>query len=641
MPNAFNFQSSPFDCLTKDEQARVRARVDVVYFPKNSVILEVGEAPSHLFVIIKGRVVQMEENEIVSTYDVDDCFDGRGLVAGKSSSQFIAAQEVVAYQLERQTVSDLIASNVSFGALLFSDLGQKLNVLSNRADEHQMQSLTLTRVDEAFLRPAHFVSGEATILDVVKVFNEHRISSVLVQRSKSELNPSLKTELISQVALDPTNSQINSKTATHDHQNAQQIGMFSSNDLQRAILSNPDQFQSLKVIDFARFNLISVKPSSLVGDALSMMLKHRIHRLVVQEDQTITGVLESLDLFSFLSNHSYLISTLIEEAKDLETLKKAAQKISIMMRTLYKSGSKIHLICGLVQELNARLIERAWTLLAPTDLINNSCLFVMGSEGRGEQLLKTDQDNGLILRDGYTPPHDLQAITERLSNALIDFGYPPCPGHIMLSNPEWRMTASDFSKRIREWFIMPTPARLMNLAIFMDADAVCGDAALLMEVRHSQMQFTTDNDAMLSRFASASNAFGSDSGWWNKILGIASKQESFSIKREAIFPLVHGVRSLALKHSIYQTGTVERIEELVNTGHLSSKMGLDLTQSLHLLIELRFKSGLKELDSAQMVSGRVDLDLLSTLERDLLKDTINVVRRFKSLLTQQFKLDSF
>ena len=70
-------------------------------------------------------------------------------------------------------------------------------------------------------------------------------------------------------------------------------------------------------------------------------------------------------------------------------------------------------------------------------------------------------------------------------------------------------------------------------------------------------------------------------------------------------------------------------------------MGLDLTQSLHLLIELRFKSGLKELDSAQMVSGRVDLDLLSTLERDLLKDTINVVRRFKSLLTQQFKLDSF
>ena len=622
MPNAFNFQSSPFDCLSKEEQARVRAKVDVVYFPKNTIILDVGEPPSHLFVIIKGRVVQMEDNEIIATYDVDDCFDGRGLVAGKSSSKFLAAQEVVAYQLGRQTVSDLIASNISFGALLFSDLGQKLNVLSNRADEHQMQSLTLTRVDESFLRPAHFVSSKATILDVVKIFNQHRISSVLVHRSASVTGADEMTD--QEYVYEPNH-----------------VGMFSSNDLQRAILSNPEQFQSLKIIDFARFNLISIKPSGLVGDALAMMLKHRIHRLVVQEEGRIFGVLESLDLFSFLSNHSYLISTLIEEAKDLETLKKAACKISIMMSTLYKSGSKIHLICGLVQELNARLIEQTWTLIAPADLIANSCLFVMGSEGRGEQLLKTDQDNGLILRDGYLAPANLQALTERLSNALIDFGYPPCPGQIMLSNPQWRMTTSDFSKRIREWFIMPTPARLMNLAIFMDADAVCGDAGLLMQVRQSQMQFTTDNDAMLSRFASASNAFGSDSGWWNKILGIASKQESFSIKREAIFPLVHGVRSLALKHSIYQTGTVERIEELVQGGHLSAKMGLDLKQSLHLLIELRFKSGLNELESAQEVTGRVDLDLLSTLERDLLKDTINVIRRFKSLLIQQFKLDSF
>jgi len=627
MPNAFNFQSSPFDCLTKEEQARVRARVDVVYFPKDSVILEVGETPSHLFVIIKGRVVQIEENEIVATYDIDDCFDGRGLVAGKSSSQFLAAQEVVAYQLGRQTVSDLIASNVSFGALLFSDLGQKLNVLSNRADEHQMQSLTLTRVDEAFLRPAHFVSSDATILEVVRLFNEHRISSVLVNRLVSS-------------SINEGKAQLDQRELT-DMSQQDLVGMFSSNDLQRAILSNPDQFQTLRVIDFARFNLICVKPSSLVGDALAMMLKHRIHRLVVQESGHIYGVLESLDLFSFLSNHSYLISTLIEEAKDLETLKKAAQKISVMMSALYKSGSKIHLICGLVQELNARLIEQAWTLIAPPDLIANSCLFVMGSEGRGEQLLKTDQDNGLILRDGYSPPGDLQAITQRLSEALIDFGYPPCPGQIMLSNSEWRMSASEFCKRLREWFIMPTPERLMNLAIFMDADAVCGDASLLMQVRHSQMQFTADNDAMLSRFASASNAFGSDSGWWNKILGIASKHESFSIKREAIFPLVHGVRSLALKHGIYQTGSVARIEELVQRGYLSSKMGLDLTQSLHLLIELRFKSGLKEIESGQTVSGRVDVDLLSTLERDLLKDTINVVRRFKSLLTQQFKLDSF
>lgn len=621
MPNDFNFQASPFDCLTKDEQARVRAEVDVGYFPKNSTVLSVGEVPSYLFVIIKGRVVQMQDNEIIATYDADDCFDGRGLVAGKASSKFVASQEVLVYQIRRQTVRDLIASNISFGALLFSDLGQKLNVLSNRANQHQMQSLTLTRVDEAFLRPAYFVPAQATVLDVVKVFNEHRISSVLVSKQKATLATTAQTP-----------------QATHD---IAQVGMFSSNDLQKAILSDPANFQSLRVVDFAQFNLICTAPSSLVGDALAIMLKHRIHRLVVQDCGVIHGVLESLDLFSFLSNHSYLISTLIEEAKDLDTLKRAAQKISVMMSTLYKSGSKIQLICGLVQELNARLMERAWSLIAPAHLIENSCLFVMGSEGRGEQLLKTDQDNGLILRDDYTPPDNLQSLTEQFSAALIDFGYPPCPGQIMISNPEWRMSATQFSQRVREWFIMPNSERLMNLAIFMDADTICGDAALLMSVRRSQMQFTADSDVMLSRFAGAANAFGSEGGWWNKILGMTPKQDFFNIKREAIFPIVHGVRSLALKYCIFQTGTAARIEALIKSEHLSTEMGQDLTQSLLLLIELRFKAGLKDIDSGQPVSGRVDLDCMSSLDRDLLKETVNVVRRFKSLLIQQFKLDAF
>jgi CBS domain-containing protein len=77
-------------------------------------------------------------------------------------------------------------------------------------------------------------------------------------------------------------------------------------------------------------------------------------------------------------------------------------------------------------------------MVAPAELVDNSCLFVMGSEGRGEQLLKTDQDNGLVLRDGYAPPPDLAAICQRFSEVLASFGYPECPGGIMVSNPDWR-----------------------------------------------------------------------------------------------------------------------------------------------------------------------------------------------------------
>jgi CBS domain-containing protein len=119
MPNAFNFSESPFDGLNPDEQRLVRNSVDIAYFRAGETILKLGAQPTHLFVIIKGAVHQYEGTEVINTYGANDCFDGRGLVAGKVSSRFVAAEEVVAYQLAKETVSSLIASNATFGAMLF------------------------------------------------------------------------------------------------------------------------------------------------------------------------------------------------------------------------------------------------------------------------------------------------------------------------------------------------------------------------------------------------------------------------------------------------------------------------------------------------------------------------------------------
>ena len=119
MPNAFNFSASPFDCLDSAEQALVRSSVDIAYFPEAAVVLDVGDQPTHLFVIIKGHVTQLEGEEVLATYGPDDCFDGRGLVAGRVSSRFMVAEELVAYQLARDTVKELIARNTAVGALLF------------------------------------------------------------------------------------------------------------------------------------------------------------------------------------------------------------------------------------------------------------------------------------------------------------------------------------------------------------------------------------------------------------------------------------------------------------------------------------------------------------------------------------------
>jgi CBS domain-containing protein len=606
MPNAFNFSASPFDCLNPDEQRLVRDSVDVVYFREGETILDVGIAPTHLFVIIKGFVTQLEGSEVTTTYGPDDCFDGRGLVAGKVSSRFKAAEEVVAYQLARQAVSDLIASNATFGALLFSDLSNKLSVLSERKSRHELQSLTLSRVDEAFLRPAHFVDATTDILSVVKVFQAQRTSNVLVRDTRS---------------VPP------------------RLGIFTATALQRAILDGRP-LDTLAVGELSNFSLIEVSPSDQLGDAMAVMLRHRVHRVVVAQGAQVVGILEALDLFSFLSNQSHLITVQIEQAKDLAGLSQAAAQITRMITLLYRSGSRVNLIAKLVQQLNARLFERAWHLIAPAELVVNSCLFVMGSEGRGEQLLKTDQDNGLILRDGYAPPTELDLICQNFSSALATFGYPPCPGQIMVSNPRWRKSASEFGQMTRQWLILPDTDSLMNLAIFMDAHTVCGDARLLEEVRRGLMKIATDSDAMLSRFAAAIDSFGSSTGWWNRLLGLGDADQPLNLKKEGIFPLVHGVRSLALANRITETSTSGRIAALVAAGRLDAAMGTDLMDSLHFFMGLKLKVGLSELDTGKAVTGAINLARLSSLDRDLLKDTLGVVKRFKASLRHRFHLEA-
>ena len=607
MPHSFNFAASPFDCLNADEQRLVQARAERVQFAAGSVVLDAGDVPTHLFTLVRGHVTQTEGDEVLATYGPDDSFDGRALVAGRVASRFTTDSKVQAWQLAHATVQELIARNSTFGALLLSGIGDKLGALAHRAEQHERQSLTLARVEEAYLRPAHTVDAALDVVSVVELFQAQHTTSVLVSGMAGGL------------------------------------GIFTSTTLQRAILDGR-ALHTLAVGELASCPVVSVRVSDSLGDAMALLMRERVHRLVVLEDAAaggaVRGVLEALDLFSFLANHSHLITVQIERASDLDALARAAAQITQLIAALQHGGTRIALMAQLVQQLNARLFERAWGMVAPADLVAHSCLFVMGSEGRGEQLLKTDQDNGLLLADGYDPPADLQALCQRFSDVLERFGYPECPGGIMLSNPAWRGSVADFTQRVRQWLLLPEADSLMNLAIFLDARAVAGDGALLAQVRRGLMDLATDSDALVARFAVAVEQFGGAASWWNRLLARGDDTRHISLKKAGIFPIVHGVRSLALAKRATATGTAERVAALVADGTLDAALGEELVQSLHFLMGLRLQAGLAELDQGQPVTGNVDPQRLGSLERSLLKDALAVVKRFKSFLRLRLRLDA-
>nr|WP_221439453.1 DUF294 nucleotidyltransferase-like domain-containing protein [Roseateles oligotrophus] len=598
--------------MSLDERQRVRDGLDIAYFRPGEVLLAPGAAPEYLFILIKGFVQQFEGEggeEHIATYGPEDSFDGRALVAGKASGRFVAAQEVLAYQLARSTVTELIASNATFSALLFADLSKKISALAARGSQHELQSLGLAQVGQAGLRAVHRVAADADIVSVVRCFAEQRCDHVLVQDARST---------------------------------PPRLGLFSSSDLQRAILDGRPLDQ-LAVGELASEQLVCVSAQDSLFDALIVMTRHKVRRVLVRQGRepegAILGVLDQLELLSFLSNHSYLITRQIQEAQGLDELQAAARQIDALIALLQRGGTKVGQIARLVQELNAQLFERAWQLIAPADLRANSCLFVMGSEGRGEQLLKTDQDNGLVLREGYAPPAELAQICQRFSQALSDFGYPECPGGIMLSRPAWRHGADEFAQQLRRWLLMPTPDSLMNLAIFIDAHAVAGDAVLLEALRAEVFKQVLDNDAVMARFCSAINAFDQGQGWWNKLLALGEGGGPLlDLKKVGSFPLVHGIRSLALAHRVKAVGTVARIQALAEQGHLPPDLADQLIDSLHFFMGLKLKTGLARLEQG-LAPGGIDLEQLSSLDRHLLKEALGVVKRLRTLLFLRFRLD--
>ena len=607
MPNAFNFSASPFDCLNTQEQKLVRDSVDIAYFKEGEVVLDIGSTPTHLFIPIKGFVQQLENGEEVAIYGPDDCFDGRGLMAGKVSSQFIASEEVVAYQLAKATVNELISSNTTFSALLFADLSKKLNALAERRNQYEINSLSLALVSQAFLRKANTVDASTDLMSVVKIFNDQRTTHVLVRNALPE---------------------------------SKDLGIFTTTNLQRAILAQLP-LESTPVGPLSNYKLITVQANVRLYEALAVMIKHSVNRVVVMNQSEVVGILEQVDLLSFVANGSSLVVQKILQSKTLEDLKIPAEQITKLISLLHRNGSKVEMIARLVQELNTKLFEKAWSLIASPDLLANSCLFVMGSEGRGEQILKTDQDNGLIVNDNFPIGEQVISCCDQFSAALIDFGYPECPGKIMVNNSAWRMTVKDFSETAKGWLLEPSPESLMNLAIFLDSHPISGDPKLLETVKQALFKLINDNQFLLARFASAIESISSEAGWWNRLLTLGSDNADhrINLKKAGIFAIVHGIRSLALENHISINSTVWRIQELVQMHKLPKDLAGELVESLHLLMELRLKGGLSELETGKEVSGEIDTSRLSTLERDLLKDSLSVVKRLKLFLRQHFRLE--
>lgn len=331
----------------------------------------------------------------------------------------------------------------------------------------------------------------------------------------------------------------------------------------------------------------------------------------------------------------------IEAASSVAELAAAATRIDEQVAVLHSSGTGVENIAQQVSALNAALMARLWALLAPADVQAQSCLLVMGSEGRGEQILKTDQDNALLLCDGFNPA-GLEALAQRFSAALAQLGYPPCPGHIMVTNPLWRQPLADFKETLRRWVVGSDVEGPMHLAVFFDAACIAGDAALLQQACRHLDRMLSGQDIYMARFAAAADQFHEPGNWFTRLASNITHQHNdlpLDLKKLGIFPIVHGVRALALQNGVRQASTVQRVAALQAQHKLGEPLAQELVQALHQLMDLRLHQQLQQRARGQQASNEVQVSALTPAQRSTLQQALAVVKRFRVFLRLHFQLD--
>lgn len=597
----FNFNFAPYNTLNPAEQKLLQKQVQIVFFDDNAPIIKAGEPMDALYVVIKGVVKELgDDGEVVALYRTNDSFEARALFEATSAHSFISAEQSLVYAIPKSLILQLIGSNVRFGAYFYTGIAERFNSLAPH-DGQDISGLFHAKVADAYHHSTLSVDGGLTLAELARLMKDNKSKSALVN---------------------------------YDNK----IGLITESAFRDVIASGGKTDEP--IYSHANFNIIGIDGEDFLFNALLTMMSHRIQRLAVKDNGRIIGLLEQMDILAYLSSHSHLVAERLHRADTLSELAQIAQQMTDSISSLQAGGMSAVQLAKLMQVLNGQLFEKAWGLIAPPDIVAKTCLIVMGSEGRGEQVLKTDQDNALIADDDV----DMEALYDyavNFSDTLADFGYPPCQGGIMVSNAKWCQTVSDFKKTVARWCKNPDGTSLMDMAIFLDARAVAGKSELLDSVK-AHLNAHLDNDVgMQMNFARAIMQFDEHNrGFFAKILG-KGETHKMDIKKMGLFPVVHGVRSLALKARLDETSTFDRLITLKNQGVISEQLAKDTADALAYLMNLRLKAGLFYVRNNEPITpNQVDTELLSTLERDLLKDALAVVKRFKHEVKSQFGLNN-
>lgn len=609
----FLTETEPFSHLPGDEIRTIVDSLAVSYHKKGEIILREDQNDVNNLYIIRSGVIAIEKSgEIIEYLYEGDTFGYVSILSGEVSPYtaravedtvlfLLPAKEFLKFFNKYEFIREFYTKKLSKGVLIRQYCPAGSISIGHHGD------ITL---DSLELRPLIILPGEEPVIRAVQEMIAKDSTYVLVDLPQG-------------------------------------IGILTERDVLKKVIAKGFDPSKISLKEVATYPVISIDSSATLHEAILLMARHGIRKLLVKTEERPLGVIEERDIILYESKNVVTLTKEIDKAKSLDDLRHLFNLAREHVLELIFQGADPERLGRYISEVNDKIMKRVVTLtlemLGEEPLCSFSIL-VLGSEGRREQSLKTDQDNALVFAECREEREKILSYFERFSKQYIDnliqIGFPPCPGDVMISNPFWRRSLREWISTVENWLTNPKPENTLRIAIFFDFRTVYGDEGLGREIWTSISKIVKINIAFVRFLAHDAVNFRPPLGLFKDFVVEKSGEHvgELDLKKGGIFPLVQGVRALALEAGIRAQNTFDRIRELQSRNVLNAEYAKDLLDAYKFILGLRFKFQAQKIKENKEPDNYINPSLLSKAERSTLRDVFRFIKGFQDYLRERYNL---
>jgi CBS domain-containing protein len=616
-------------------------RVSVRYLASQTVIFEQGDdSMDTFFVVYKGAVDLVrtdQQNRLIDQLDAGDVFGLRPIIAKQRYAvQARTSEETLLYVIPFVTFGPAIDTNPRVARFLATSFAA--GVRNPLKTESQGQGRVLIEAEVDSFDKKRSNPKHDQLLDLSRVSLSREVVTCAPTVSIKHTAEKMTGTGVGSIVIVDENGLPQGIVTDRDFRKKVITGLYDNSEAIEEIMVSP---------------VVTIAPNMRSVDVQLAMVKNRIHHLVVTEDGTADsktlGVISNHDLLMALGSSPAAIVAEIESANTAKELERLRIRAEFWLQPIIDQRGSTYAAASIINEINDCITNRC--IILSLHQLNNEgveapelafCWLALGSHGRGEQLLRTDQDHAIVIANGekdataYAKTYYLN-LADRTADLLAQIGFERCAGDMMSANPDWCLTLEEWHDKLENWTSSPTSESILNASTLLDRRPIFGDMALGEELAEACRTRVKDANLLLAFMAKAASDNPPPLSFFRSFVVErgGGHKDQFDIKQRAMLPLADAARILSYSLGISDpSNTVARFDRLRETEPQNANIYLEAAQAYDTLMYFRARQGLSDGSDGRYFK----ITELSKLERLQLRNTFRPVEELLTVLKIRFQL---